>query len=57
MRVIVPRHLRGRKQAERAVAREMRASVRDVSIICREFGKPIKSSFNGSRCLLTLQPS
>jgi hypothetical protein len=39
------------------VAREMRASARDVSIICREFGKPIKSSFNGSRCLLTLQPS
>jgi hypothetical protein len=57
MRVIVPRHLRGRKQAERAVAREMRASVRDVSIICREFGKSIKSSFDGSRCLLTLQPS
>jgi hypothetical protein len=39
------------------VAREMRASARDVSIICYEFGKSIKSSFNGSRCLLTLQPS
>jgi hypothetical protein len=35
----------------------MGASERDVSLICCEFGKSIKSSLNGSRCLLTLQPS